>query len=41
MFPWGSSDQVEGRMLDGGEVGGCVIGADTAFVVAEDHIQDP
>jgi hypothetical protein len=37
----GSSDQVEGHVLDGGEVGGCVIGADAAFIIAENHIQDP
>ena len=36
----GSSDQVERHMLDGGEVGGRVIGADAAFVVAEIHVQD-
>ena len=28
-------------MLDGGEIGGGVIGADPAFVVAEDHIHHP
>src|SRR5882672_2508939 len=41
ILAWGSSDQVEGHMLDGGEVGGCVIGADAAFVVAEIHVHDP
>jgi hypothetical protein len=33
--------RIEGHMLDGGEVGGCVIGADAAFVVAKIHVQDP
>src|SRR5258707_15476475 len=41
ILAWGSSDQVEGHMLDGGEVGGWVIGADAAFVVAEIHVHDP
>src|SRR5260370_18179808 len=41
ILAWGSSDQVEGHMLDGGEVGGCVISADAAFVVAEIHVHDP
>src|SRR5260370_28767847 len=41
ILAWSSSDQVEGHMLDGGEVGGCVIGADAAFVVAEIHVHDP
>src|SRR5215813_4839171 len=36
-----SSDQVEGHVLDRGEVRGGVIGADTAFVVAEHHIHEP
>jgi hypothetical protein len=40
-FARGSSDEVEGHVFDGGEVGGCVIGTDPAFVVAENHIQDP
>jgi hypothetical protein len=41
ILAWSSSDQVEGHMLDGGEVGGSVIGADAAFVVAEIHVHDP
>ena len=28
-------------MLDGGKVGGCVLGSDPAFVVAKDHVHDP
>ena len=28
-------------MLDGGEVGGGMSGADAAFVIAEDHVHDP
>ena len=28
-------------MFDGCEIGGSMIGADTAFVVAEDHVEDP
>jgi hypothetical protein len=39
IFTGGSSDQVEGHVLDGDEVGWSVIGADTAFIVAEHHIQ--
>ena len=30
-----------GHVLEGGEVGGGVIGADAAFVVAEDHVHHP
>src|SRR5260370_39491170 len=41
ILAWGSSDQVGGHMLDGGEVGGCVIGADAAFVVAGSQVHDP
>jgi hypothetical protein len=41
ILAWGSSDQVEGHMLDGSEVGGSVIGSDAAFVVAEIHVHDP
>ena len=37
----GPSDQVVGHVFYGGEVGGSVIGADAAFVVAEDHVHDP
>src|ERR1700756_4115771 len=36
-----SSDQVEGHVLDRSEVGGGVMGADTALVVAEHHIHEP
>ena len=35
------SDEVVGHVLEGGEIGGGVIGADAAFVVAEDHVHDP
>ena len=28
-------------MLDGGEVGGRVVGADAAVVISEDHVHDP
>ena len=28
-------------MLDGGEVGWCMIGSDPTFVVAEEHVQNP
>jgi len=41
IFARRSADQVEGHVLDGGEVCGCVLGADAAFVVAEIHVQDP
>src|SRR5262252_7426512 len=41
IFARGSPDQVEGHVLDGGEVGRGVIGADTAFIVAEHHVHDP
>jgi hypothetical protein len=34
-------DQVEGHVLDGGEVGGRVIGANAAFIVREIHVGDP
>ena len=30
-----------GHVLDGGKVGGSVIGSDSAFVVAEDHVHHP
>ena len=36
-----SSDRVEGDVLDGGEIGRGVLGADTAFVIAEDHVHNP
>ena len=35
------ADQVEGHVLDGGEIGGGVISAHAALVVAEDHVHDP
>src|SRR5580700_11502732 len=38
---WGLADEIVGHVLDGGEVGGGVLGADAAFVVAEDHVHDP
>jgi hypothetical protein len=41
IFARGSSDQIEGHVLDGGEVGRGVIGADAAFIVAEHHVHDP
>ena len=37
----GFTDQVVGHVLEGGEVGGSVLGSDAAFVVAEDHVHDP
>ena len=37
----GFSDEVLGHVFDGGEVGGSVIGADAALVVAEDHVHHP
>jgi hypothetical protein len=41
VFARSFSDEVEGDVLDGGEIGGCVFGSDTAFVVAEDHVHYP
>jgi hypothetical protein len=41
VFAGGFSDQVVGHVLEGGEVGGRLIGADAAFVVAEDHVHHP
>src|SRR3954466_1024405 len=35
------ADQVVSHMLDGCEVGGGVLGADAAFVIAEHHVHDP
>src|SRR5215471_3542945 len=35
------ADQVEGHVLDGGEIGGGVISAHAALVVTEDHVHDP
>ena len=37
----GSSDEVERHVLERGEVGWGVVGPQPAFVVAEDHIEDP
>jgi hypothetical protein len=41
VFAGGFSDQVVGHLLEGGEIGGSMVGADTAFVVAKDHIHHP
>ena len=41
VLSWSSSDEVEGDVLYGGEIGWGMIGSDPAFVVAEDHIHDP
>ena len=30
-----------GDVLDGGEIGGSVVGSDAAFVITEHHIQNP
>jgi hypothetical protein len=38
VFSRGSSDQIVGHVFDGGEIGGSVIGADTALVIPEDHV---
>src|SRR6201981_2937017 len=35
------ADQVEGHVLDGGEIGGSVIGPNAALVIAEDHVHNP
>jgi hypothetical protein len=35
------ADQIVGHVFEGGEVGGGVLGADAAFVVAEDHVHHP
>ena len=35
------SDEVLGEVFDSGEIGRSVIGADAAFIVAEDHVHDP
>ena len=35
------ADQVEGHVLDGGEIGRGVISAHAALVVAEDQVHDP
>src|SRR5271157_4924930 len=36
-----SSEHIEGDVLDDGEVEGGVVGTHAAFVVAEDHVEDP
>ena len=41
IFAGGFSDQVVGHVFEGCEVGGRVIGADAAFVVAEHHVHHP
>src|SRR4051794_8805950 len=41
IFGLGLSEQVVGHVPEGGEVGGSVLGADAAFVVAEGHVHDP
>ena len=38
---WGVADDVVSHMLDGGEVGGDMVGSDPALVIAEDHVHDP
>ena len=37
----GFADEVVGHVFEGGEVRGGLIGADAAFVVAEEHVHDP
>ena len=41
VFAGGFADQIVSHVAEGGEVGGRMFGADSAFVVAEDHIHDP
>ena len=41
VFAGSFSDEVEGDVLDGREIGGCMIGSDATFVVAEDHVHHP
>ena len=41
VLAFGVAEKVEGHVLDGGEVGGSVIGSHAAFVVAKDHVHDP
>jgi len=38
VLAFGVAEEVEGHVLDGGEVGGRVIGSYAAFVVAKDHV---
>ena len=35
------ANEVKRHVLDGGEIGGGMIGADTALVISEDHVHDP
>ncbi len=37
----GSPEKIAGSMLDGGEVGRGVFGANAAFVIAKGHVHDP
>lgn len=41
VFAWSFSYQIEGDVPESGEIGGSVTGADTAFIVAEDHVHHP
>jgi hypothetical protein len=41
VFAGSFSDEVEDDVRDGGEIAVCVIGPDTALVVAEDHAHYP
>lgn len=41
VFAGGFSDEIEGDVLERGEIGGRMIGADATFVVAEDHVHHP
>src|ERR1700746_911056 len=41
VFAFAGSEQVEGDVLDDGEVEGRVVGPHAAFVVAEDHVEHP
>lgn len=37
----GQSQEIGRDVLDGGEIGGSVVGSDAAFVITEHHIQNP
>src|SRR5215211_4084559 len=41
VFAGSFADQIESHVPQRCEIGGSVIGTDTAFVVAEDHVHDP
>jgi hypothetical protein len=41
VFAGSFSDQVVGDVSESGEIGGRMIGSDSAFVVAEDHVHHP